>query len=97
MSYCKRRETIDAIQWTGLNFQEVYKWLYGQDPLMVVHVNGKYSEQDTYLRIRTNGSKYILLTCGDYLYKGKEGLQTMSGSDFNEQYEFVGNEAGLRP
>ena len=92
MKYRKKPVVIEAIQWTGLNLQEVKSfvgdsleyeiydsaWMLGKAPLMVE------------MKIKTLEGDHIC-TKGDYIIKGVQGEFYPCKPDiFEKTYELVG-------
>lgn len=82
MNYRKRPIIVEAVQWTGSNYQEIEKFLEGADKVLRVNLD------DELKLISLNG--YMSAAKGFYIVRtGHKEVYPVSEANFNEIYEAV--------
>lgn len=82
----RRKETVEAVQWTGKNQSEV-KSFAGQFAMFDYADMDKDGTLDAVLKVK-NSEKIENAQCGDYIVRGKKGdFSIMKQAEFEALYE----------
>ena len=93
MKYRKKPVVVDAIQWTGLNLEEIKNFVGEKLEYDIIDTAWKVGKGAPYIRmiIRTLEGDHVCIK-GDYIIKGVHGEFYPCKPDiFEETYELVYN------
>ena len=87
MQFIQKPLVVDAIQWTGLNLEEVTRFMQGKSGLVQRHPTTPAEDSITLI---TLGGIRQEARIGDWIVKGRRGeLYPVTQTIFDEVYEIV--------